>query len=109
MTAVAPNKLFPTISFIFITEVVPENDIHRSFEAFIAVFEVHAKFIREIVCKFYCSNEVEIICSFQSCTFLEEHCRCRSSKFIWQRFFIDDWKRQLSQFENLFKFSFRKF
>ena len=49
MTAVAPNKLFTLIWFIFSTEIVPENDIHRSFEAFMTVFEVHAKFIREIV------------------------------------------------------------
>ena len=50
MTAVATNRLFTTISFIFFTEVVPENDIHRSFEAPMTVFKVHVKFIREIVC-----------------------------------------------------------
>ena len=60
MTSVAADKL----SFLFITEVVPETDNHRSFEAFMTVFEVHAKFIG-----------VEMICRFQSCTLLETHCR----------------------------------
>ena len=62
MTAVAPNKLFSTILFVFITKVVPENDIHISFEAFMTVFEVHAKFTPDIFCKFYCSIEIEIFC-----------------------------------------------
>ena len=84
MTAVAPNKLFPTIAFILITEVVPGNDFHRTFEAFM----IPLKFLRESVCKIYCSKEVEIICSFQSSSFLEEHCRCRRSKFVWKRFFV---------------------
>ena len=58
ITAGAPKKLFTLIWFIFLTEVVPGNDIHRSFEAFMTLFEVHAKLIREILRKLYCSDEI---------------------------------------------------
>ena len=75
MTAIAPNKLLTTISFIYFTQIVPEDDIQSSLEAFMAVFEM-----REIICKFHFSDEVEHSCCFQSCTFLEKNCRSRSSR-----------------------------
>ena len=75
MTAVEPKKLFTTISFKLNTEVVPENDFHRSCEIFMTVCDNYGTFIRQIVRELFCYNKVENIYSFQLCTHFKKLCR----------------------------------